>query len=171
MCAIDFVCSRSACGFTVGRDSWCVDIDIFQVVEFLTCMDEACRLVNGNKQAKLLLPPPPLANKPHTPKGWMYSCARVFWLPSPPPHNHANSFRRAKPKTLPDPVYIYICMWLCLFHPLFDDFQVVRGCDRIVPVDIYVPGCPPTAEALLYGLLQLQKKIKGNKSLLLRLKK
>ena len=39
-------------------------------------------------------------------------------------------------------------------------YSVVRGCDRIVPVDIYVPGCPPTAEALVYGILQLQKKIR-----------
>jgi NADH dehydrogenase (ubiquinone) Fe-S protein 7 len=43
-------------------------------------------------------------------------------------------------------------------------YAVVRGCDRIVPVDIYVPGCPPTAEALMYGVLQLQKKIKRMKS-------
>jgi NADH-quinone oxidoreductase subunit B len=39
-------------------------------------------------------------------------------------------------------------------------YAVTRGCDRIVPVDIYVPGCPPTAEALMYGIIQLQNKIR-----------
>jgi NADH-quinone oxidoreductase subunit B len=44
-------------------------------------------------------------------------------------------------------------------------YAVVRGCDRIVPVDIYVPGCPPTAEALLYGIIQLQNKIRRSNTI------
>jgi NADH-quinone oxidoreductase B subunit len=39
-------------------------------------------------------------------------------------------------------------------------FSVVRGCNKVIPVDLYVPGCPPTAEALMYGVIQLQKIIK-----------
>ncbi|HEY0847881.1 MAG TPA: NADH-quinone oxidoreductase subunit B family protein [Noviherbaspirillum sp.] len=39
-------------------------------------------------------------------------------------------------------------------------YSVVRGCDRIIPVDVYIPGCPPTAEVLMYGIIQLQQKIR-----------
>ncbi len=47
-------------------------------------------------------------------------------------------------------------------------YSVVRGCDRIVPVDVYVPGCPPSAEALLYGVLQLQRKINNTQNVIRR---
>ena len=39
-------------------------------------------------------------------------------------------------------------------------YSVVKGCNRIIPVDLYVPGCPPTAESLMYGILQLQKSLR-----------
>ena len=66
---------------------------------------------------------------------------------------------------MPDPKWV-ISMGSCAngggyYHY---SYAVVRGCDRIVPVDIYVPGCPPTAEALVYGILQLQKKIRRNET-------
>ena len=62
---------------------------------------------------------------------------------------------------MPEPKYV-MAMGACASGggPFKEGYNVVSGIDKFVPVDVYVPGCPPSAESLLYGILQLQKKIR-----------
>ncbi len=63
---------------------------------------------------------------------------------------------------MPEPKYC-IAMGACAISggPFKQGYNVLKGIDRFIPVDIYIPGCPPRPEALLHGLMQLQEKIRG----------
>jgi NADH-quinone oxidoreductase subunit B len=45
---------------------------------------------------------------------------------------------------------------------MFNNYALVAGADKFLPIDVYVPGCPPRPEALIYGIMKLQDKIMGN---------